>query len=674
MRFEQKGEKERLRIWKDRLGTAQSAYQKQLSQMDEREALYKGSRAIKSLDGEIDKTKATPHVRNIVAELIEAQVDSNLPAPKVTPRRKEDEHLAEIIENMLRDEMDRLSFELINDQAQRTVPIQGGSFYLLEWDNTEGTQTTVGENALRGLHPKQVIPQDGVTNDLEEMDYIFVKIPTTKAYIRRRYDKDVDDEAETEPQIRGSEGQSEADDMVTQIVAYFRNDDGGIGLYSWAGDTELECLDDYQARRLRVCAKCGEKEPPEEFTPTDIPTLDGSWPGEAAPKEKGENVCPICGGSKWEMANEEFEEIWEPITRTDGKVIPGAMQQTLQHPEELGEDGQMLPAWTEMQEVPTRVPYYKPDIYPIVLQKNVSVFGQLLGDSDVDKIRDQQLSINRLEKKIQEKLMESGSVTTLPVDATVKNEDTEMRTIRLENAADKSMIDVITLEGDVSQDMAYMAQVYEEARQIIGITDSFQGRKDATATSGKAKEFSAAQAAGRLESKRRMREAAYARLFEVMFKFSLAYADEPRPVAFHDDNGDVIYEEFNRYDFLEQDATGRWYWNDQFLFSCDTSAPLAANREAMWQETRMNLQTGAFGDPTAITTLILFWARMEELHYPGAATTKKALEAQLEQQRQQQQMMAQLQMQAQLAQQNAQRQMAQLQQNAPMGQQMMASQ
>ena len=37
---------------------------------------------------------------------------------------------------------------------------------------------------------------------------------------------------------------------------------------------------------------------------------------------------------------------------------------------------------------PTRIPTYKSDCYPIILQKNVSVFGQLLGDSDVDKIED----------------------------------------------------------------------------------------------------------------------------------------------------------------------------------------------------------------------------------------------------------------------------------------------
>ena len=204
----------------------------------------------------------------------------------------------------------------------------------------------------------------------------------------------------------------------------------------------------------------------------------------------------------------------------------------------------------------------------------------------------------------------------------------------MDKPSDKALIDVYDMQGNVSQDMAYLSQVYEEARQLIGITDSFQGRADRTATSGKAKEFAAAQSAGRLESKRVMKNAAYAALFEAMFKFKLAYADEPREVVSRDIYGNEEYSAFNRYDFLEKDAAGEWCWNDRFLFSCDTSAPLASNREAMWQETRMNLSTGAFGDPTSTETLILFWSKMELLHYPGAGETRSYLEERLERQQQ----------------------------------------
>lgn len=58
----------------------------------------------------------------------------------------------------------------------------------------------------------------------------------------------------------------------------------------------------------------------------------------------------------------------------------------------------------------------------------------------------------------------------------------------------------------------------------------------------------------------------------------------------------------------------------------------------------MNLQTGAFGDPARTDTLILFWGKMEELHYPGAASTKAFLEDRLAQE--QAQMMSARMMQA----------------------------
>ena len=98
---------------------------------------------------------------------------------------------------------------------------------------------------------------------------------------------------------------------------------------------------------------------------------------------------------------------------------------------------------------------------------------------------------------------------TLPPAAHIDNNAKDMKTLRPDSAADMAMIGVYTLQGDVEQDLVYLSQIYEEARQVIGITDSFQGRADRTATSGKAKEFAAAQSAGRLESKRVMKNAAY---------------------------------------------------------------------------------------------------------------------------------------------------------------------
>ena len=597
-----------LDLWKERLSRNESAYESKLADMDERENVYRGTRELKQkVVG--DRKKKAEHVRNLTAEIIEAQVNSNIPQPKVTAKRKQDEKKAKLIEDMLRNELDRMPFEVINDLMERTVPIQGGAAFLLEWDNTKRTHTTVGDLVVSTIHPKQIIPQDGVYTGIEDMDYIILKIPQTKEYIERRYHIKVKQDSEQEPDVKSVTNQSPSNDMVTQYVAYYRNSKGGIGLYSWVCDTELESLDDYQARRIQRCKYCGEAKP-----------LDGS------------NKCPKCGSKEWTSENEEFEIVTSDIIRSDGSVIPAIVDNL---------DG------TFSQ---TMIPYYKPDIYPIILQKNVSVFGEFLGDSDVDKIKDQQNTANRIESKILEKLVKSGSYLVLPDNASIRADAEDLKVIRPGNAANAQLISVKDMEGNINQDLTYLAQVYEEARQIIGITDSFQGRQDTTATSGKAKEFSAAQAAGRLESKRVMKEAAYAALFEAMFKFKLAYADEKRPVTARDIQGNTVYEEFNRYDFLEQDITNEWYWNDQFLFSCDTSSPLANNREEMWQETRENLQMGAFGDPSDLQTLIMYWSKMELLHYPGASDTKAYLEKRYQDQieQQQQQMLMQQQQMAQI--------------------------
>ena len=588
---------DRLRMWQGRLKRNEGSYQDQLSSMDRREALYRGGRELSPrVEGERKqegKGRTTPHVRNIVAENIESQVSTDIPQPKVTARRKQDEGLARLIEDMLRNELDRLPMEYLNDMQERTVPIQGGSFFHVEWDNSRRSHNAVGEVTVSVRHPKQVIPQAGVTGSIEEMDYIILKLPQTKAAVRRRYGVDVEDAGETEPGIRSPEGEGAAQDLVTQYTAYYRNDAGGIGVYSWVGDQELEDIEDYQARRLQRCGQCGEARP-----------------------ENHSEACPRCGGKKWRSAAEEWEEIWEPVTTARGMVIPGA---------EWGEDGD-----GQSVLLPTKIPYYKPEVYPLVLQRNVSLFGQLLGDSDADKIADQQNTVNRLEKKIIDRLMKAGSRILMPPAARHRIDPEDSEVWHLENVADASMIQVKDFTGNLQYELAYMGQAYEEARQALGITDSFQGRNDSTAQSGKAKQFAAAQSAGRLESKRAMKNAAYADLFRLIFQFKLAYADEPRPVVSQDSKGNKTYGEFDRYDFLERDGDGEWYWNDQFLFSTDTSAPLANNRERMWEETISLFTAGCFGNPQEAETLIALWTKLELLHYPGAGDTRSWLEEKVE--------------------------------------------
>lgn len=675
----------KLALWQERLADSNRAYSAEVSRMDRRERLYAGNNDIRPLVPGDERRdggwKKTSHVRNIVFENIESQVSTDIPMPKVTAMRREDEPKAELIERFLRNEIDRLPFERINDMAERTVPMQGGVGYFVDWDNTVSTHTTLGAVDVRLIHPKEFAPQPGIYTGIEDMDWFILKIPTTKEAVRRRYGVSVDDESEAEPDVRSVDADT-AEDSVTQYIGYARNDSGGIDRYTWVNDVELEDLENYQARHQPTCKRCGHVKP--LMGQVIYNTVTDTLAGQTAPAGLGESElagqllamelagaamegvpalealpvagrepdgrkteperydggpCPYCGGEEWESREQEYEEIPVPITNRFGLEVPGMTPG-------FDEDG--YPAM-----ITTKIPFYTPNKYPIVLQRSVSVYGQLLGNSDADMIADQQNTINRLSQKIIDRLIKAGTRITLPDKANLRTDPEDSERWYLESAADKSMIGVYDFSGNLEYELTYLSEAYEESRQILGITDSFQGRRDTTATSGKAKEFSAAQAAGRLESKRVMKNAAYADLYEMMFKFWLAYSDEPRPVVYRDQNGDTQYDEFSRYDFLERDSAGEYYWNDNFLFSCDTSAQLANNREAMWQETRQNFQSGAFGDPTRTETLLLFWEKMEQLHYPMAGDTKAYLQERLEQERQmmmqqqmmQQQMMQQAQMQ-----------------------------
>lgn len=605
----------KLPLWQERLRRNSAAMREEFAQMDKRTALYNGTREIeKTPDAKSSKAAAlATGVRNIVAELMEAQVDSSFPMPKVTARRQEHEELAKTLEDFLRNETDRLPFEMLNDMDERITPIQGGDIFLVEWDSDRHTHETRGELCVSLLHPRQVIFQDGV-NEINDMDFIIVQMGMSKKHVKEKYGVSVDDETESDPQSRG--GRGTAEDVVTVNFGYFRNEKGGIGRYTWVNEIELEDLEDYQARKMKHCTKCG----------ADMTGLDR---------------CRHCGNEKAEEYDSDEMELYEDIETRNG-VIP-MMTEEETYPEGvdalmMDEFGNAYEAEPMRTERPTRIPRYKPDIYPIVVRKNVSSWGKALGDSDIDKIMDQQNMIKKCDSRIQEKLDKGGSIFTRSEKTEVSKTDEQLREVIFQGADEANLFGVHNLQVDTSQDQAIAEANYEQARRILGITDSFQGRPDRTATSGTAKQIAVAQSAGRLESKRIMKNAMYADLYAVMFRFLLAYSDEPRSVRHNNIDGSTTYSEFNKYDYLAQDAAGEWYWLDDFLFSVDNTSSLAGNRESMWQEIRMNLQTGAFGDPSDPETLIMFWEMMAGQHYPGAAEIRERLEKKRQEQLAQMQM------------------------------------
>lgn len=562
--------------WEKKLRAAIPYYEPVIQEIEDNYECYKGTRDIYNSKGKkSDKQKTS--VRKVAFELVEAQVDSYIPQPKVTSI-KGNENRAQIIEHYLQNELVRLPFAEINDEQSRTTCIAGGSLFLVEWDNSVKTRNTIGKLVVKNLQPSEIVPQPGVYK-IEDMDYIFIRLLQTKQYIKDAFGVDVSEEDNNE-----ANDPTHNEDLLTHNFVYYKNEKGQISLFSWVNDVVIQDIDNYFARKVEVCAKCGQ------------------------PKA-GLDECENCGSKKFELKTLDNEKVTIPAIDVD--PITGNQIQV---------------------EKEIEIPYYIPKTFPIVMRKGTSEAYNLFGTSDVTVIKDQQNDLNIYSTKIREKLLKGGSIVTVPDTIKFKANNEELKIVPVKTPAEAQMITAQALQPNVSNDVNLLALNYEIARQTIGITDSYQGRKDTTAVSGKAKEFAAQQTAGRLESKKTMKDFAFAQLFKVMFQFILAYADEPRYYNYQDETGQLQYRLFDKRSFIDQDDNGKYYYDDEFIFGVDESATLSTNRRAMWEETRLNFSSGAYGNPQDVQTIVMFWQMMDSLHYPGAKQALRFASQRAEQQ------------------------------------------
>lgn len=549
----------KLEYWLDLYQDAKSKRIEIDNKIKRREELYKGlAQPIDPKTGRFSKKRADCK-RNMCFELIETQINNAIPQPKVTPRDHKNAALAADLEGYLQMEMDRLNSEEMNDTAERGTLKQGSAFYLVGWDESQSTPTTSGELFVKYYPLDRVYPQPGILN-IKDAEYIFVKDLVSIKKIKDLYGVDA-------PSCE------EFKNKAKLITVYYYNKKGYVSRFAWVEDTDIVVFDeeDFELRQIRVCKECGE------------PVYD-------------KEVCPLCGSTHFHYTTMPDETLKEDIVTGDPTS---------------GEEPVVL------AKAGTKLSFYKIRQLPFVLRKNISDDTSLYGVSDIDLLEGNQISMNKILTKMEENVMKAGSFVTVPHDVNIPNTDETLKLIKLKDPQLIKSFSVQTVQANMQQDNILQEEFYQMGRDCIGITDSYQGKRDTTAESGKAKQVSAAQAAGRMESKRRMKDAAYADLYQLMFKFLLAYCDEKRSYARLKPNGEYIEGSFSRYNYLDGEP-GNVYYNDRYLFSVDDASTLATNRSAMWQETTNNFASGTFGNPADPQTLLLYWNMMKGLNYPLA--------------------------------------------------------
>lgn len=532
----------RLEYYKSLYEEAQVAMADTVDSLERNMRQYNGSDEI---DGSSERAGT---VRNITYEIIESEIDQEIPVPKaeVACYSEKREENAKTVERLCAAVRNKLPFEEMNDLDERQTYIYGSSVWYIEWDSTDQRGETGGIR-VHCISPLDFVPQPGVSR-VEDMEYCFLRFTTTRGELMSSYGVS-DGELALAECDGGGDGTGE-DDTVAMVIAFYIGDGGRVGKLVFSGDLLLSDLPSYYSRKTEVCTVCGSS--------------------------------AGCGcGAPTRLCDLPLEEI-----RSDTLTAT--------------------------------VPYYTPLRFPIVIRKNIGAISSLYGSSDCEKIRPQQQAINKIESRILQKLLRAAVTPIMPEDATVSLGNSVFgQVIKTRPGESAESYGKIDTTPDISQDVMEADRLYEQARRVIGISDALQGNDTAKMESGYARQLRINQANSRLDGKKRLKNLAYSQIYEIIFQHFLAFADEPRSLAYKDGLGEVHSGEFNRYDFLEPTEEGYAYY-DGLLFSVDQNVGSEYKREAMWERNLTNLQSGALGKSDDPAALLRYWQCQERASYPYA--------------------------------------------------------
>ena len=517
-----------------------------------------------------ESNRKSRQLRKMAYEIVESKIDNSVPAPKMQPRYKTDLPLVAVTENYLKFSVNRILTKYINDRSERATYVDGTGWYKLGWDSLSNSHERSGDLRIDFFTVDKIIPQPGV-NDYKMLEYIFELNTISTA---RLYD------------LYGRLITPTKDNLVDIVSCYYLNDNRVVGLFIWAEHTgQVICHEeDWQIRKLRKCKDCKEIVPQED-------------------------ICPICGSKKFHFVNADVEVLEEDLYEIYNPYDDG---------ETDDENYRDMFSSRLMVEKGTEIPFYHVRQLPFVPRPAISSINSIYGISEVKIILEMQDAINKVYTKAVEKTLKSGAVVTKPSKLRLSDTDETFKVLSVKSAEEAQMVNTKQILADTSQDMLIAATLYDSGKASSGVTASFQGIRDTTATSGKAKQFSAMQTAGRIESLRVMKSATFAGIYELAFKYLLAFSDEDRKFTRVLPNGTEQEETWNKYMFLARDKYGSIYYRDDFIFDTDVASTLSQNRVQMWQETQDKFISGAFGVPNDPRTLSLFWNIMDSLQYPLA--------------------------------------------------------
>ena len=265
------------------------------------------------------------------------------------------------------------------------------------------------------------------------------------------------------------------------------------------------------------------------------------------------------------------------------------------------------------------IPVYKIRQLPFVPIICIKDIESIFGISLASMLLDNQDMNNKLLNKISDKVLKSGIILSKPDTRKLADNDDTIKVMDVKTAEEASMIHSFDVSPNISSDIVLYQISYQNMKNISGIQDIYTGKADNTAESGKAKQVATLQTLGRLEPARKLIESGYAGIYELMFKFYLAFSDKKRKFIRVLPDGTEVDAEWDKYMFLDKDEdTNELFYRDDFKFEASTTANSSNERSSMWQIFQQELTLGTLGNPQDPRTLELYWKLKDMYQFPGA--------------------------------------------------------
>jgi len=512
-------------------------------------------------------------LRKLAYELVEQKINPRIPAPKMTPRYHSDLMPVKATEALIRQEMDRMLSEDTQDESERSCLIDSTTWLKVIWDPFDNTHERSGMPIVENCPIDTVFPQPGVTN-YKKLEYIFETRSMTLAQIDDLYNRKIISTSQT--------------DIVDVVEVYYLNRDRHVGRFVYVKDTLVVLCNDLEwgMRRRRECNAC--------HTVVNV-----------------EQTCPVCGGQNFSYVGVKTQRLENDLAFVTNPYRSGTSSDRSE--DVSSKDAEQTVA------AGTVIPFYLIRQLPFVPKRASKIPKDMYGISEIKLAIEAQDSVNKFLNKAERKSMMSKAYVTKLKDTRIDDEDQEITYVEVESAEEGQAIQVKQVTADITEEITMAEMLYQNAKSTTGVTDTDQGKNDPSARSGKAKQLQMMASQSRQAAPMTQRNIAYAGVYELIFKYLLAYCDEERSFISLLPDGTVKEEVWSKYMFLEKDSHGEFYYRDDFAWSVDQATEITQDRASMWQLIDNDFLNGTMGteiDP--VRALRMYWNMKKQYGYPTA--------------------------------------------------------